>query len=337
MRSLITRAARIEGPKNEIALAGMSLHRPGKGEVLVKMEACGICHSDLFVAGLPKLPVSPLTLGHEAIGRVEALGQDVSRVALGDRVGITFLASTCGTCEFCRTGRARYCARQVNHGYTRDGALAEFAVLPVDHLAVVPDALASKLAAPLCCAGWTAYAAVREAGLESGHSLAVFGMGGLGHLALQYAQHRGLRVAAADIAQRKLAHARMLGADIVLPLENPGRTMLKQHGGADAAIVFTPAPAAVREAFTSLKRNGALILVGLAQQNYELPVLDTVLKGITIRGSYLGTPDDLEAVFALALNGVGVPQVETHPFCETLLAIERLRKGQVLGRAVIVF
>ena len=337
MRSLLTRAARIEAPTNEITLAGMALHRPGSGEVLVKMEACGICHSDLFVAGLPKLPVSPLTLGHEGVGRVEVRGPDVRRVAVGDRVGITFLASTCGACQFCRSGRARYCARQVNHGYTRDGALAEYAVVPSDHLAVVPDALASKLAAPLCCAGWTAYTAVREAALESGQVVAVFGLGGLGHLALQYAQHRGLRVAAADIAERKLAHARMLGADIVLPVENPGRAMIKQHGGADAAIVFTPAPAAVREAFNSLKRNGTLILVGLAQQDYELPVLDTVLKGITIRGSYLGTPSDLEAVFGLALNGVGVPQVETHPFCETLQAIERLRKGQVLGRAVIVF
>jgi propanol-preferring alcohol dehydrogenase len=301
------------------------------------MEACGLCHSDLFVASLEKLPLAPLTLGHEGIGRVEALGAGVSGFAVGDRAGITFLASTCGACELCVTGRERFCGRQLNFGYTVNGALAGYAVVPAPFLVRVPDALPAAEAAPLCCAGWTAYGSLREAGLRPGQSVALFGMGGLGHLAIQYARHLGLRVAAVDVSESKLEMARSLGADLAIAAGNAGRTLQRQWGGTDAAIVLTGSPAAIEQAFRSLKRTGTLITSGLSTNQYELPIVDTVLKGISIRGSYLGTRADLEEVFRLAQSGVGRAHIETHALDQAPELFETMRRGEILGRAVVVF
>src|SRR5262249_41127935 len=162
------------------------------------------CHSDLFVAGLEKLPLTPLTLGHEGIGRIEAIGEDVAAFNAGERVGLTFLASACGACDLCRAGAERFCSEQLNFGYTLDGVLAQWAVARVSHLARVPEELDAAEAAPLCCAGWTSYGALREAGLSPGQTVALFGFGGLGHLALQIAKAQGLRVAVVDPSEPKL-------------------------------------------------------------------------------------------------------------------------------------
>jgi len=332
-----TAAAILTEPRGAVTVASRPVGEPGADEVLVRMEACGLCHSDLFVAGLEKLPRLPLTLGHEGIGRVEAVGEGAAGFAVGERAGITFLASTCGTCPLCESGHERFCARQLNFGYTVDGALAGYAVLPAARLARVPESLSAAEAAPLCCAGWTAYGALREAGLRAGQSVALFGMGGLGHLAIQYARHLGLRVAAADVSESKLEMARSLGADLALTAENAGRTLQKQWGGVDAAIVLTGAPVAIQQAFRSVKRTGAVITSGLSSNQYELPIVDTVLKGISIRGSYLGTPADLDEVFRLAVKGVGRAHIETHALEETPALLERMRRGEILGRAVVVF
>jgi len=332
-----TAAARLTSPRGNITVASIPVAEPGAGEVLVRMEACGLCHSDLFVASLEKLPLVPLTLGHEGIGRVEAPGPGAGRLAAGDRIGVTFLATTCGTCEWCLTGRERFCPRQLNFGYTVQGALAAYAVVPANALVRVPDTLPAAAAAPLCCAGWTAYGALREAGLQPGQSVALFGMGGLGHLAIQYARHLGLRVAAVDVSESKLEMARTLGAEMALPAENAGRALQKQWGGTDAAIVLTGSPAAVQQAFRSLKRTGTLVTSGLSTNQYELPIVDTVLKGISIRGSYLGTRADLAEVFRLAQSGVGCAHIESHSLDEVPVVLERMRRGEILGRAVIEF
>lgn len=336
-----TEAAVLSAPRSDVAIASVSIPDPQPGEALIKLEACGICHSDLFVAGLEKLPLSPLILGHEGIGRIEAMGAnrstDASLFHPGDRVGITFLASACGACDWCLSGRERFCPKQLNSGYTRHGALAGYAIADVGQLVRIPDGLASEQAAPLCCAGWTAYGAVREAGIASGGTLAVFGMGGLGHLALQYAKRRGARVAAVDVSEEKLDMARSLGAEITVQAENAGRTLTKEHGGMDAAVVLTASPAAIQQAFRALRRNGTLVLAGLSTNTYELPIVDTVLKGITIRGSFLGTKIDLDEVLQLGRRGAVTAHVETHPLAETPALLERLRRGQVPGRAVISF
>ena len=313
----------------------LEIPEPGPGQVLIQMEACGICHSDLFIAAMDKPPLVPLVLGHEGVGRVEKLGEGVDSFAAGDRVGATFLASTCGVCEWCRTGRERYCPRQLNSGYTAAGVLAGYASVAAQHLARVPDKLSAAEAAPMCCAGWTTYRAVKETGAAPGATVAIFGMGGLGHLAVQYARHAGLRVAAVDISEEKLALARSVGAEVAVLAENAARTLQKDYGGMDAAVVLTASAAAVGQALRSLKRCGTLVLVGLAHGVAELPVVDAVLKGITIRGSFTGTREDLEAVFRLAAAGVVRPHVEPHALEEAPELFERLRRGELVGRAVI--
>jgi propanol-preferring alcohol dehydrogenase len=301
------------------------------------MEACGICHSDLFIAGLERPPRVPLILGHEGIGRVEALGSGVAGFVPGDRVGVTFLASSCGACEWCGNGRERFCPRQRNAGYTVDGALSGVACLPAQYLIRVPDDLPAAAAAPLCCAGWTAYGAVREAGLAAGQTIALFGMGGLGHLAVQYARERGLRVAAVDPSEEKLALAGSLGASATLPPGEAPRRLQKELGGADAAVVFAPSAKAMEDAFQSLKRTGTLVMVALVSERVSLPIVDAVLKGITVRGSFLGTRQDLEEVFRLAAAGTVRAEAHIHSLDAAPQLFEKMQKGKLMGRAVIEF
>jgi propanol-preferring alcohol dehydrogenase len=335
MRSTRTQSAVLGQARGPVTIESIYLGEPGAGEVLLRMEACGVCHSDLFVAGLEKLPLAPLTLGHEGVARVEAVGAGVSEWAPGDRAGITFLGTTCGSCEWCSSGRERFCPRQTNFGYTLHGALTEYAIVPAAALVRVPEALPAGEAAPLCCAGWTAFGVLREAGLERGDSVALFGLGGLGHLALQLAKVRGLRIAGVDVSDDKLHMAREWGAEVAVHGENAGRSLQKEWGGVDAAIVLTPSASAIHQAFRALKRTGTLVLVGLAMSQYELPLVDTVLKGITVRGSYLGTRQDLVEVFNLAAAGLIRAHVEMHSLDETPAILDRLRRGELLGRAVI--
>lgn len=334
---MTTKAARLQSPRGAVAVDTVDVRDPGPGEVLVRMEACGICHSDIFVASQERLAVSPLTLGHEGIGRVEAIGPEVAGWSVGDRAGMTFLATTCGICDLCRSGRERFCAKQTNFGYSLHGALTGYAVAPAAGLVRVPEDVPAAMLAPMCCAGWTAFGAVREAGLQPGHTVALFGFGGLGHLALSIARSKGLRVAVADVSEAKLEMARAAGAEIIAAGETAGRTLQKEHGGVDAAIVLTGSAAAVPQAFKSLKRLGTLVLVGVSLSQYELPLVDTVVKGIQIHGSYLGPRQDLEQVFTLARSGALQPHVETHPIQETPALLDRMRRGEILGRAVIGF
>ncbi|MBZ5592485.1 MAG: zinc-dependent alcohol dehydrogenase [Acidobacteriia bacterium] len=333
----MTRGLVLPAARAPVAVTEFAIPEPGPGQVLVKVEACGICHSDLFISGLEKLPLAPVVLGHEGIGRVAKLGAGVASLAPGDRVGITYLASTCGECEWCLTGRERFCPRQTNSGYNSPGALAGYASVPAQHLARVPEGLSAAEAAPLCCAGWTAYRAVQEAALTEGAGIGIFGMGGLGHLAVQYARQAHLRVAAVDVSEHKLTLAREVGAEITVMADNAGRTLQKEHGGMDAAVVLTASTAAIGQALRSLKRCGTLVLVGLARATFEMPVMDTVIKGIRIRGSALGTPQDLEAVFRLAVTGAVRPHIERHALDEAPALLEKMHRGELVGRAVIEF
>ncbi len=181
--STSTRAAVLTAPQSAVEVRPVDIQAPGPKEVLVRMEACGVCHSDIFVSGLAKLPRTPLTLGHEGIGRIEAVGSEVTDLHTGDRVGITFLGSTCGECVYCKSGRERFCPKQKNTGYTLDGALAGYALADAAQVIRVPDDSSAPAIAPLCCAGWTAYGALRQAGLPAGATVALYGYGGLGQLA----------------------------------------------------------------------------------------------------------------------------------------------------------
>ncbi len=322
-------------PRQPLTLSERTVE-PGRGEVLLRMEACGLCHSDLMIAFLEALPRLPLVLGHEGIGRVERLGEGVTGLSIGDRVGVTYLAESCLQCELCRAGLERFCAKAMHHGYTRDGAMATFVVAAAQQLVKVPESLDAAVAAPLCCAGWTAYSAVKGTKLEPGRKVALFGLGGLGHLAVQYARHAALSAAACDVSEAKLEQARKLGAERALLSVGAGRELQKSWGGVDAALVFTASAQAIQEAFRAVKRTGEVVLVGMGGgARYDLPLNDTILRGVRIRGSFLGSRAELEEVFRLALEGVGVPHVQRHRLEDVPELIYRLRDGMVMGRAVV--
>jgi len=334
----VHQAVILSAPRGAIELREHDPGPPGAGEAQVAMEACGVCHSDLMIASFEQLPLAPLVIGHEGIGRVQAIGEGVTAVAVGDRVGVTFLASTCGSCELCAAGLERFCARQLQHGFTRHGAMGALVNVAAAQLVRVPPELPAVAAAPLCCAGWTALGAVRAARLGAEQRMAIFGLGGVGHLAVQYARHLGIKVVAVDVSEAKLEQARALGAELALPAADAGRAISKTLGGVDAAIAFTPAAEALREALRSLKRRATLHLVGMADRaRVEVPLNDAILRGITVRGQYLGTRADLEDVFAMAAAGVALPHIEICAPGEVAGVLDRLRAGQVLGRAVVRF
>lgn len=337
------KAAILRAPQAPVEIAEVPRPAPGRGEVLVKMEACGVCHSDLFIAGVPLLPRAPLVLGHEGIGVVEALGPEVGAglkpaPTVGDRVGIAFLHRACGACEFCLTGRETCCPQQVHTGYMVDGALAEYAVAAADYVARIPENLSSLQAAPLCCAGLTSYKALRTAALKTGEWVAIFGAGGLGHLAIQLARHMGLRVAVVDVVPEKLEHAVRLGAELVVngAVQKP-REALARVGGAAAALTLTGSGAAIEQAFQTLKPNGILVLVGITMESFALPVLKAVLQGLRITGTLVGTRQELREVLELAAAGHLKAQVEPCRLEDVPAVLERMKKGAVVGRAVVQF
>jgi propanol-preferring alcohol dehydrogenase len=326
-----TQAALLTAPQGAVEVRPVDILDPGPLEVLVRMEACGVCHSDVFVSGLARLPRTPLTLGHEGIGRIETVGSEVVDLRAGDRVGITFLGWTCGECVYCRSGRERFCPRQKNTGYTLDGALAGYAIADARQVIRVPDGADAVSIAPLCCAGWTAYGALREAAAES--TIAIYGYGGLGQMALRYGLAQGLEVAVADVSEEKLERARAAGAFLAASSQSSGRTLQKEVGGVDAAIVFTSSIEAMEQAIKSVKRTGTVVLVGLTTRDLSISITEMILKGIRITGSFLGTRDDLETVFRLGLHA----PTEVFPLDDTPEILKRLEAGKIAGRAVISF
>ena len=333
---MIATSAQLTGPQQAVRVQSTEIGSPGPGQVLVRMQACGICHSDVFISGLPQLPLVPVTLGHEGIGVVVEAGTGVDNVGVGDRVGITYLASSCGECEYCKSGHERLCPKQTNSGYSVHGALTTYALVSARQLIKVPTQLDAVKAAPLCCAGWTAYGALRNAGLQEGQTVAIFGFGGLGNYALQFALHQKLRPIVCDVSEEKLESARALGAAATFLAEGAGRRIAKEAGGAHAAIVFTGAGPAIEQAFRSLKRAATLVLVGLGA-DFALPVTEAIQKAIRIQASYLGTRQDLETVFRLAAeDSIEIP-TNASLLAEVPATLQQLKAGKIQGRAVVSF
>jgi len=280
---------------------------PGVGQVLVKMETSGLCHTDIHAwkGDWPVKPSLPFIPGHEGIGIVEAVGEGVSRVNVGDRVAIPWLGMACGTCEHCISGWETLCESQENSGYSIDGAYAEYALASGDYVGIVPEGVDPIDAAPLACAGVTTYKAVKVAGTRPSDLVAVFGIGGLGHLALQYAKVAGASVVAVDLLDSKLELAKELGADYTVNAkEQDPVEYIQSLGGADQVVVLAVSPKAFEQAFNSLKRGGTMVMVALpADNDMTLPIFQTVLKGITIKGSIVGTRKDMAEVFEIHRQG----------------------------------
>jgi alcohol dehydrogenase, propanol-preferring len=310
----------------------------GPGEVVVRIEASGLCHTDIHAARgeWPVKPTLPLIPGHEGVGIVEEVGAGVTRVAEGDRVAIPWLGYACGTCEHCVTGWETLCLSQQNTGYSRDGGYAEYALAKADYVGIVPEGVSPYDAAPLTCAGVTTYKAVKVSGARPSDLVAVFGIGGLGHLAVQYAKIAGATVVAVDLQDDKLELARELGADhTVNATEVNVVEAIKALGGADVAISTAVSPKAFEQAYGSLRRGGRLVFVGLPADNeIKLPIFETVLNGTSVIGSIVGTRVDLAEVFELHAAGRTKVIYDLAKLDNVNAEIEAVLEGRVTARRV---
>ncbi len=324
-----------------LVLEDVAKPEPGAGEIVVKIEASGLCHTDIHAAhgDWPVKPKLPLIPGHEGVGVVESVGAGVRTVKEGERVCIPWLGSACGACEYCASGRETLCERQTNTGYSVDGSYAEYAKASALYVGHVPDGVDARDAAPLTCAGVTTYKAVKVAGTRSSDLVAVFGIGGLGHLAVQYAKIAGGTVVAVDLVDEKLELARTLGADFVV---NPRREdpvqAIKKLGGADQAICLAVSPKAFEQAYGALRRGGTLAFVALPADNFmKLPIFETVLNGITIVGSIVGTRVDLAEVFELHARKRTQVVRETRKLEQVNEAFGEVEAARVPARLVFAF
>ncbi len=311
---------------------------PGPGQVLVRVEASGLCHTDIHAAGgdWPAKPTPPFIPGHEGVGIVERVGTGVTRVGEGDRVAIPWLGWACGACEACASGWETLCPTARYTGYSIDGAFAEYVVAEAAFVGIVPSGIDPLDAAPLTCAGVTTYKAIKVSGARSSDLVAVFGVGGLGHLALQYAQIAGATVAAVDIVEAKLEVAKHLGAEYTVNSKtHDAAEEIQRLGGANCAIALAASPIACEQAFASLKRNGTLVLVGLPKDNLmRLPIFETVVKGITVVGSFVGTRLDLRETFDLHAAGRTTIVRESRQLDQVNEAMAEVLSGTVEARLV---
>jgi propanol-preferring alcohol dehydrogenase len=316
---------------------------PGANDVLIQVDACGVCHSDLHVTdgdwpqftSITKIPLIP---GHEIAGRVVEKGIDVRELHVGDRVGVPWIYWTCGQCEFCREGNENLCIQQKITGVTVDGGFAEFIKAPASHAVKIPDALSTVEAAPLFCAGVTVYRALRQARISAGQRLAIFGIGGLGHVAVQIGRELGAEVTAIDVADEKLQLAETLGAASCLNAASTNiAKALRAKGGVHIALVTSAAKAAYDQAFACVRPTGSLLAVGLPAENICFPPILMAAKEVRIQASAVGTRQDLREVLLMASKGKVRCRVATRPLSHINQILDELRHGHVSGRIVLSF
>ncbi|HAR07782.1 MAG TPA: alcohol dehydrogenase AdhP, partial [Cobetia sp.] len=290
-----------------LTLEEAEVPRPARGEVLVKIAASGVCHTDLHAAhgDWPVKPNPPFIPGHEGVGEVAAVGEGVNHVKEGDRVGIPWLYSACGHCEHCLGGWETLCESQQNTGYSVNGGFAEYAIADAGFVGHLPSNVGFVEIAPVLCAGVTVYKGLKMTDTRPGQWVVISGIGGLGHMAVQYAVAMGLNVAAVDVADDKLELARRLGATVTVNAlkEDPVAAIKRDIGGAHGALVTAVSPKAFEQAQGMVRRGGTIALNGLPPGDFPLPIFDTVLNGITVRGSIVGTRQDLQEALDFAGEG----------------------------------
>lgn len=313
---------------------------PGPGEVLVRVHACGVCHTDLHAADgdWPVKPTPPFIPGHEAAGVVAALGPGVVGLKEGDLVGVAWLHDACGGCEYCETGWETLCESQHNSGYSVDGGFADYVIASAPYVGRLPDRANFLELAPILCAGVTTYKGLKETEARPGEWVAISGIGGLGHVAIQYARAMGLHIVALDIHEDKLALARALGADVAVDAGAPdaaAQVIRATGGGAHGVLVTAVSPPAFSQAVSIVRRRGTVSLVGLPPGAFPTPIFDVVLKRITIRGSIVGTRRDLAEAIAFAAEGKVRAQIHAAPLDRINAIFADLRAGTVDGRMVL--
>lgn len=335
------KAAVLHEFKQPLTIEEVDQPKPDAGEVLIAVEACGVCHSDLHVADgdwtqLAGIVKKPLILGHEIVGRVVEKGTAVHELQVGDRVGVPWIYWTCGECEFCREGNENLCLKQRITGVTVDGGYAEFVKAPASHALKIPDNLSSADAAPLFCAGVTVYRALKQAKVSSGQRLAVFGIGGLGHIAVQMGRALGAEITAIDVSEEKLGLAESLGASRTFnAASNDVVKGLRRSGGVHVALVTSAAKAAYDMAFYCVRPSGTLLIVGLPAENICFPPILMAAGEIHMQASAVGTRQDLRDVLAMAAAGKVRCQVATRPLAQANDVLNQLRLGKISGRIVL--
>jgi len=317
------------------------LPTPGPGQALVKLIASGVCHTDLHAAegDWPVKPSPPFVPGHEGVGEVVALGQGVTSLAVGDRVGNAWLWSACGDCEFCRTGWETLCESQQNGGYSVDGSFGEYMLVDAEFAPRIPEGADPVEIAPVLCAGVTVYKGLKMTEARPGQWVVISGIGGLGHIAVQYAVAMGLRVAAVDIAEDKLALARKHGAEITVNAMDgdPVEAIQAQTGGVHGVLVTAVHPAAFGQAIGMTRRGGTIVFNGLPPGDFPAPIFDVVLKGLTIRGSIVGTRQDMTEAIDFYARGLIHPTVSTRSLGEINEVLDEMKAGAIDGRVVIAY
>lgn len=315
---------------------------PGPGELLVKVMACGVCHTDLHAADgdWPAKPSLPLIPGHEVTGIVAALGSGVTEFQVGDAVGVAWLHDSCLRCEHCESGWETLCEHQHNTGYSCDGGFAEYVVASAAFAARLPANVDFAQIAPILCAGVTTYKGLKETEAQAGEWVSISGVGGLGQVAIQYAKAMGFKVVALDVAPEKLALARAAGADLTFDACSPDTVadvLRATGGGAHGLLVTAVSPPAFSQALRMVRRRGTIVLIGLPPGEFPTPIFDVVLKRITVRGSIVGTRRDLDEAIAFAVEGRVRAQITRAPLSEINTIFAQLKSGSVEGRMVLDF
>lgn len=336
------KAAVLHRIKDKLAIEDVTRPEPGYGEILIKVAACGVCHSDLHAieGDWSPLPNLPLTPGHEVAGHVVAVGPGVEGLAMGDAVGVPWMYSSCGSCEFCLAGMETICKSGEATGYSKPGGYAEYMVAPAAFVGRLPTDADFFELAPILCAGVTTYRGLKRTQARPGQWVAILGIGGLGHIAVQYARAMGLRVAAVDVAPDKLALAKSLGAEVLIngAEEDAVAAVQSKIGGAHAAVVTAVASKAFEQAILMLRPAGTVAYIGLPGGKSD--EIRTSISAITnwelsIRGSNVGTRADLREALDFATNGLVRATIRKAPLSQINTIFDEMRQGKIVGRVVL--
>jgi propanol-preferring alcohol dehydrogenase len=325
----------------DLTVDNVPVPTPGPGQALVKLITSGVCHTDLHAVegDWPVKPNPPFIPGHEGVGKVVTLGEGVTNLTVGQLVGNAWLFSACGDCQYCNTGWETLCEQQQNAGYSVDGSFGEYMLVDAKFAAIIPDGADLVEVAPVLCAGVTVYKGLKMTKARPGQWVVISGIGGLGHIAVQYAKAMGLRVAAVDVADDKLALAKKHGAELLVNAlhDDPIEVVQKVTGGAHGVLVTAVHPSAFGQAIHMSRRGGTIVFNGLPAGDFPASIFEIVLKGLTVRGSIVGTRQDLAEALEFYARGQIHPTVATRNLSEINAVFDEMKHGKIVGRVVIKY